>query len=335
MTRNRRNIFATEAGVLTIKQSPTKLAIVGPGALGTLFAARLALAGMSVLLVDYRPERACLLREQGIRLLEASGERMVRVPVTVDPHELTDVDAALIFVKAYQTEQAAAMLADCLPPGAVALTLQNGLGNVETLQLHLGQDRVFGGTTAQGALLEAPGVVRDTGSGPTVIGRSDGHADHRLDELAQMLLLAGFSVSITMDLQAAIWTKAILNAAINPVAALTRLRNGQLAEHEPSLKVMTAAAREAYTTARKHGVKLVRQDWRARLQTVCQATAPNINSMLQDVLHHRRTEIDALNGAITRIAEQHKQSITVNRTLWYLVSTLEAAYHAQVTPTNE
>lgn len=312
--------------------TPVKFAVIGPGALGTLFAARLALAGNSVLLVDYRPERARLLGQRGLRVLAPTGQFSLRVPVTADPHLLAQVDAALIFVKAYQTEQVAELLADCLSPDAVALTLQNGLGNVETLQLHLGQDRVFGGTTTQGALLEEPGVVRDTGGGPTVLGRSDGQPDHRLDELAQVLLLAGFSVSITQDLQAAIWTKAIVNAAINPVAALTRLRNGALAEHDPSLKVMTAAAREAYTVARKHGIKVVRQDWRARLLTICQATAPNINSMLQDVLHARRTEIDALNGTITRIAEQHKVSVTVNRTLWYLVNTLEKTYGAAAKP---
>lgn len=316
------------ADILTVIQqtTPVKLAVIGPGALGTLFAARLALAGQSVLLVDYRPERARLLGQRGLRVISPSGELAMRVPVTADPHLLAQVDAALIFVKAYQTEEVASLLADCLSPDAVALTLQNGLGNVETLQLHLGQDRVFGGATAQGALLEAPGVVRDTGGGPTVIGRSDGQPDHRLDELAQVLLLSGFSVAITQDLQAAIWTKAILNAAINPVAALTRLRNGALAVHEPSLKVMTAAAREAYTIARKHGIKVARQDWRARLLTICQATASNINSMLQDVQQGRRTEIDALNGAITRIAEQHKAQVTVNRTLWYLVNTVEMGY---------
>ncbi len=294
--------------------------------MGTLFAARLAQAGSSVLLVDYRPDRARMLHKQGLRIIEAAGESVQRVPVTADPRALAQVEAALVFVKAYQTEGVAALLAEYLSADAVALTLQNGLGNVETLLLHLGQERVFGGTTAQGALLEAPGIVRDTGSGPTVLGRPNGHADHRLDELAQALLLAGFSVSITQDLPAAIWTKAILNAAINPVAALTRLHNGQLAEHEPALKVMTAAAREAYTVARRHGVKLLRQDWRARLVTVCQYTGPNINSMLQDVLHARRTEIDALNGAITRIAEVEKVPVTVNRTLWYLISTLEATY---------
>ncbi len=318
-------------GAIKSPDSGLKLAVVGPGALGTLFAARLALHGSEVLLIDHRIDRARKLQRQGLALLDASGEHQVRLLVTADPRRLADVDAALVLVKSYQTEQVAGMLATVLPPEAAVLTLQNGLGNVEILATHLGQDRVFGGTTAQGALLERPGVVRDTGGGPTVLGRPDGKADARLDDLAQALLLAGFAVSLTRELDAALWTKVILNAAINPVAALTRLQNGALAEHEPSLHLMTAAAREAWHVARKHHVHIEEQDWRARLLTICQATAPNVNSMLQDVLHARRTEIDAINGAIVRTAQQYRLPTPVNRTLWHLIETIERTYPQQVT----
>lgn len=307
-----------------------RIAVVGPGALGTLFAARLALAGIPVLLLDYRLDRALRLNEQGIRVITHDTEQLVHVPVTADSHNLAQVDAALVLVKAYQTEQAGMVLADHLRADAIAVTLQNGLGNIETLSLMLGEDRAFGGTTAQGALLEAPGVVCDTGAGPTVLGHTGGTADHRLDDVAQALLLAGFSVAITPDIHAAIWTKAILNAAINPIAALTRLRNGALAAHEPSMALMTAAAREAFYIGRRHGIVVEEQDWRARLHAVCIATALNINSMLQDVLHARRTEIDAINGAIVRFGELHATPTPVNRSLWYLVQTIESNYLDQI-----
>lgn len=320
----------TQDPELRTPSSELRFAIIGPGALGTLFAARLALAGVSVLLVDYRPERAAALNARPLRLLDAAGEHEAAVPVTADPARLRDVDAALILVKAYQTEAVAALLADVLSPAAVAVTLQNGLGNVETLAAHLGSARVIGGMTSQGALLEAPGVVRDTGAGPTVIGRPYGSEDAVLTAVADALLRAGFAASVTRDLPAALWSKLLLNVAINPVAALTRLRNGALAEHEPSLMLMTAAAREAEAIGRKHGVNLPRQDWRARLQTACAATAPNINSMLADVLHARRTEIDALNAAVVRIADQHKLPATVNRTLVCLIRTIEEGYEGQV-----
>ncbi|MHB9025316.1 MAG: ketopantoate reductase family protein [Armatimonadota bacterium] len=300
-----------------------RVAVVGPGAMGTLFAARLALAGAPTLLLDHRPDRAASLNERGLLLLDERGEHLVYPTVSANPQLLADIDVALVLVKAYQTEEAAAVLADHLPADSTVATLQNGLGNVETLSVHLGPDRIFGGTTTQGALLVEPGVVRDTGSGPTILGRPDGQSDHRLDEFVQALLLASFAVSISRDLPAVLWTKAILNAAINPTAALTRLPNGRLAEHEPSLRLMTAAAREAFAIARRKRIRVEEQDWRARLQTVCAATATNINSMLQDVLHNRRTEIDAINGAIVRAAETLNMPAPVNQTLWHLIKTLE------------
>lgn len=303
-----------------------RIAVIGPGALGTLVAGRLARAGLPTLLLDYRLDRALLLHEGGVCIRQANEECHVALTVTADPANLRQVDAALVLVKAYQTDAVAATLAAHLPPHAVALTLQNGLGNVEILQLHLGQDRVFGGTIAQGAYLEAPGVVRDTGSGPTVVGNPAHRADARLDDLAQALLFAGFAVAITNDLDAALWNKTILNAAINPVAALTRLRNGELAAHEPSLTLMTAAAREGARIAAKHGIALNVTDWKARLQTICHATAPNINSMLNDVLHHRRTEIDAITGAIIRTGERYRLHAPINRSLWHLVRTIETTY---------
>ena len=217
------------------------ITVIGPGALGSLFATRLSLAGISTTLLDYRHERAALLQQRGIRLCTQERELTVYVPVTADPRILTETDAALILVKAYRTEEIATLLQDHLSPNAIAVTLQNGLGNVETLQLHLGQQRVFGGTTAQAALLTAMGVVQDTGNGPTILGTLSHRADARLDDVCQALMTAGFSVSITTDLTAALWHKVILNAAINAVGALTRLRNGQLGQHEPSLQLMTAA----------------------------------------------------------------------------------------------
>jgi len=316
---------------LKTQNSKLHIAVIGPGALGTLFSARLALAGIPVLLVDYRPERAAELNARPLRLLDQAGEREAAVSVTADPRRLGEVDAALILVKAYHTETVAATLAEYLPPAAVAVSLQNGLGNVEIIAAHLGSVRVIGGITSQGALLEAPGAARDTGVGPTVIGRPDGSEDEMLLAVNGALLRAGFAAAVTRDLPAALWSKLLLNVAINPAAALTRLRNGALAEHEPSLKLMTAAAREAEGIGRKHGVKLPEVDWRARLQTACAATAPNVNSMLADVLHARRTEIDALNGAVVRIAESHRLPTPVNRALWYLVKTIEEGYGKEVT----
>jgi 2-dehydropantoate 2-reductase len=288
-----------------------------------LYAARLALVGISVLLLDYRPERAAAMQASGLRLTDETGTRAVSMRCTTDPTALAEVDVAIILVKAHQTEDAASVLADHLSHEAVALTLQNGLGNIEVLEAHLGRDRVLGGTTTQGAAVLEPGAVHDTGSGVTTLGAMSPSALPHVRPIAEALAGAGFAVSVAGDVAVAIWSKAILNAALNPVAALTRLRNGELAEHEESLALMTAAAREAHAIARKHGIAVPATDWRTRLTAVCRATAANTNSMLADLRHGRRTEIDAINGAIVRIADLHNRTAPVNRTLWYLVKTAE------------
>lgn len=297
-------------------------AVLGPGALGMLFAARLALADTSPLLIDYRPERADALCREGLHLLDAEGEHVIKVKVTADASQLKEIAVVFLFVKSNATEDAAAVLARYLPDDAAVVTVQNGLGNVETLQLYLGNQRVYGGTTTQGALHTAPGTVQDTGNGTTILGRLHGEVDTRLASICQLLVHAGFAVSITDNLPVVLWGKVIISAAINPVGALTRCRNGELVENPETLRLMTAVAREAATIAQRHGILLPEQDWQARLIAICQATAENQNSMLQDVLREKPTEIDAINGAITRIAEQHAIPATMNRTLWYLVQAL-------------
>jgi hypothetical protein len=125
------------------------------------------------------------------------------------------VDVAIVLVKAYRTEAVAATLAAYLPDDAVALTLQNGLANIETLQAHLGGDRVLGGATTQGAAVLEAGAVRDTGAGITTLGAPSPAAAERVAPIAGALAAAGFAVSVADDVLAAIWTKAILNAAID------------------------------------------------------------------------------------------------------------------------
>ena len=298
-------------------------AIIGPGALGTLFAVRLTHAGIPVLLFDYLPHRAARLNETNFVLHETNGQRTVHVPVTADPSRLAEVQSAFVFVKAYRTEAVSALLADHLPSEATVLTLQNGLGNVELLQLHLGSRRVYGGATAQGALLLAPGEVRDMGAGPTAIGRLDGKQDAGMDILCRVLLQAGFPVSITDNLTATIWGKVLLNAAINPIGALLGWRNGQLVRDAAVLEMMVEVVEESYQVALASGVRVTAHDWRVRLQTIGLATAENVNSMLQDLNRGRRTEIEAINGAIVQAAQRLAIAAPLNAMLCALIQARE------------
>jgi 2-dehydropantoate 2-reductase len=282
-----------------------------------LFGARLA-AYANVTLLGTWPEGLAALRAHGVRLREADGsEHQIAVAVSDDPAQCAGAKMALVLVKSWQTERAAAQLAQCLDPEGVALTLQNGLGNLEILQQSMGAERAALGVTTTGATLLGPGHVRAGGTGPTHLGR---HA--RLEPLADLLRQAGFTIEFADDLQALLWGKLAINAGINPLTAILRVPNGVLNELPDAKILMQAAAVETSAVAAALGVSLPNEDVEAAVVDVAFRTAKNHSSMLQDILRGAPTEIDAISGAVARRAEALGISAPVNWTLWHLVCAL-------------
>src|SRR5678815_2315923 len=186
--------------------------IIGTGALGTLFAARLTQAGHHITMLGTWQEGLDAINKNGIRLVDANGnEQQFKVYATNDPRECVGTKYAIVLVKAWQTERAARQLAECLAEDGLALTLQNGLGNYETLVQSLGLNRVALGSTTTGATLLGPGMVRPGGEGVISIGRNQA-----LGPLEAALKSARFNVQLVEDAQSLVWGKLVVNAAINP-----------------------------------------------------------------------------------------------------------------------
>src|SRR3970282_2115651 len=204
----------------------TDMMIAGTGALTTLFAARLRQAGVQVTLLGTWKEGLEALGKNGARLVDGNGQEYeFDVQAASEPRECVGIKRALVLVKAWQTERVARQLAECLPEDGVAVTLQNGLGNRETLAQSLGLDRVAQGTTTAGATLLGPGLARAGGEGIISIERHPA-----LGPIEEALRAAQFNVHIVEDAQSLIWGKLVINAAINPLTALLRVPNGQLLE---------------------------------------------------------------------------------------------------------
>lgn len=304
-----------------------KIAIVGPGALGCLLSAFLAEAGEDVLLLDHRPERAERISERGLVVEGVSGERRVRVPVSLSVRDVADAELILLCVKAYHTESAIRPLTPHLNRDARILTLQNGVGNVESLAEICGRERIWGGVTAQGATVLAWGHIRHAGTGLTQLGALSGIGqDARLGEVAETLNRAGLETRIEPAVQSLLWSKLIVNAGINPLTAITRLRNGQLLDYDGTVRIMEQAVAEAVTVAEAQGIQLCFPDAQARTKEVARCTANNIASMLQDVLNERQTEIEYINGAVAAIGRRLGLSTPVNETLTELVQTIQSSY---------
>jgi 2-dehydropantoate 2-reductase len=302
--------------------------VVGPGAMGCLFAAHLNRAGHRVTLLDYRRERAERISRKGIKVTGVTGEFRAAVPA-VTGRGPEDTEAALICVKAVNTADATEEIRPWLPPESAVLTLQNGLGNVGILQEAFGSRRVVGGVTSEAATLLGPGRIRHAGRGQTHMGPLAGGAG-KLADVVSAFNDAGFETRLSEDVDGLIWGKLVVNVGINALTALTRLKNGRLPHVEGTRAVMEDAVREAAAVAQAKGVRLPYPDPLGRVLEVCGATAENIASMLQDVLKERKTEVGFINGAIDREGKTLGIPTPVNRTLASLIRAIEITHGERV-----
>ena len=302
-----------------------KIVIVGPGAMGCLFAGLLVEAGhRDVWLLDKHEERAGEIAKNGLKIEGIGGARSVSgIKSTANPQEIGIADLVLIFVKSYDTAEASHSVLPITGDNTTVLTLQNGLTNVDTISEILGEDRVVAGITSHGATMLGTGHVRHAGVGQTTIGEPKGGESARTELIADILSSAGFQTTISHNIHNPIWGKLIINAAINPLTAITKLRNGALLEYNEVRKLLGMTAEEAARVAVARKISLPYDNAVSAVEAVCRATSANISSMLQDVLRHKRTEIDAINGAIVNEARKAGIEVPINETLTCLVKGIE------------
>lgn len=310
------------------------ISIIGTGAMASLFGARLSHFA-DVSLLGTWDDAVRTINRKGIKV---DGEGISRVHATSDPDDAPLADLAIVLVKAYQTERAAAWAAHTLKEDGIALTLQNGLGNVETLAKYVGTDHAMMGVSTQGATLLAPGHVRPGGQGLTHIGflpveraaPRDWSSDSMAYEITALFNAAGFNSILADDAQALAWGKVIINAVINPLTALLRVPNGELLKSRDTVAQMKLIAAEAESVARAHGIRLPYANPFERAAQVARATASNHSSMLQDVLNERPTEIDAINGKIVELGLEVGVPTPVNEEMTALVRDIETHVTATV-----
>jgi len=315
-----------------MKPQREQLLIVGTGAMASLFAARLASVGVKVKILGTWKDGLQALRDYGVRIVDDEGdERAFQVTITDDPADCRGAELALVLVKTWQTTRAAQQLGNCLAQNGLALTLQNGLGNLEILQAVLGEERAALGVTTVGATLLEPGRVKNGGNGTISLGKEPG-----LRRFADLFKKAGFDVEEVSSTDSLAWGKLVINAAINPVTALLRIPNGEILELPAAKSLMTAAAIETASVAYARGIQLPFADPVLAVETVARRTAGNLSSMLRDVMRGGQTEVDAINGAVVRAAEAVQVPTPINQTLWQLVKSLEHPHQgATVKPKEE
>ncbi|MBN1420362.1 MAG: 2-dehydropantoate 2-reductase [Planctomycetes bacterium] len=299
-----------------------KVAIIGPGAIGLLLAARIRSAGVAVTLVDRNPARAARIRERGIRVEEPDGRVTdARVDVVVGAPAGRTFDIAFVAVKSFDTEGAAAIARRLLAGAGILVSLQNGVAHLPALGSAWRPERTVVGSTTQGATLLDAGSIRYAGGGETVVGTLSGARDAP-GAVAALLTRAGLPARVDGEIRRILWEKLVANCAINPVAAILRIPNGALLRDRAAQRVMARALAEARRVARQRGIQV--RTGLAKVLEICAATRDNRCSLFQDLERGSRCEIDVLNGFIAAEAARMGVPAPVHRALAWLVRAIEA-----------
>jgi 2-dehydropantoate 2-reductase len=315
-----------------------RIVIVGPGALGSLLTARIALfiekvkaAGadndlLDLCLLDHRPERAAQIRQTGLLFEEKGQSAHCTVQVETKPARCAGCDVLFLCVKATSVTGTLAVIAPFLSPETMLVAMQNGIGHLEAVSSLPCISGV--GITSEGATLIGPGHVRHGGAGMTRIGVLDAATPlsaQRLAETVGLLNASGLKTVVTRNPLPHIWAKLFINVAINALTAIHRCPNGELL-NSPAIKdMMEKAVKEAVAVADALQVP-VQGDPVLSAFRVCESTAENISSMHQDVKNRRQTEIDAINGAVVAQGERLGIPTPVNAELVRQVKRIEASY---------
>ncbi len=297
-----------------------KAGITGGGAMGALFAHYMDRAGVEWALYDNSTETVDAFR-QGVTVRVDETDIILEGPVSTGADVLRGCGVVFMFVKSFATAGAISAIAPFLDPGSVVVSLQNGLGNAETISRITGAGRLVYGSTMVGAAKTGPRTVVYGGGGGVTIGGSDPAAVERVREL---LARAGLSVTVSPRPNDAVWRKAVINAAINPLGALLGVPNGALATNPHAREIQGLIVAEATAVARARGMDLEAAGLAREVAAVCASTAKNLCSMLQDVRAGRRTEIDAINGAIARYGEESGIPVPYNRLMAMLINAKES-----------
>ena len=303
-----------------------KIAVVGAGAMGSLFGALLAEAGNEVWLYDVWLEHVQTINQAGLRIEREGKTRTVDIRATDDPEQIGRAELVIIFVKSSRTSSAAETAQTIAGSDGSVMTLQNGMGNADVIAEFIEPERILAGTTSHGATMLGPGSIRHAGSGPTTIGpwaQGEGGVQ-RAGQFAEFFNRAGIKTDSVADVRSVFWNKLLINIGINAITALTNIKNGQILDLEITRELSRAAVNEAINVARELNIK-IHDEAVDIVFKVAEATALNRSSMGQDVDSLRQTEITAINGFIVREAKRLGLEAPVNFALTALVQTLE--YH--------
>jgi 2-dehydropantoate 2-reductase len=301
-----------------------KIAVVGAGAMGSIFGARFVQGGHEVILVDVAEQLVEKVNRTGVTIVRGDEEVTTNVPATTDPATVGVVDVVVVFTKCYHTSSAAKAARPLVGPETVIASLQNGWGNGDVLAEVFPEDQIVLGVTYNSGTVLDVARVAHPGVGPTILGPFAGDDVAGARQLASAIEDGGLETTVTAPVHVEIWKKLILNAAALPAAALTGMNSGALTAHDEMHALVTETGREAVAVAQALGYAIDEDERIDYIHGLLERAGSTKASMLQDFEAGRQTEIDVVNGAVVRAADETGVPVPLNRAFVQLVKGWES-----------
>jgi len=294
-----------------------KIAIIGAGGVGGYFGARLAAAGEDVTFIA-RGAHLEAMRRNGLRVLSALGDlTLEQVKAESDPGRVGLVDVVMVAVKLWSTDDAMQDAKPLLGPATGVISFQNGVEAIDVATRHFGKPHVMGGVAHIAAVIDRPGVIRNSGTlARLTFGELDGGASPRARALLEACKRAGIDASLSDDIERAIWEKFVFIAGLSGMNSLTRMPTGPIRTDPVTREMLRDVMGEVAAVARSRGIGLARGIVDAQMQFIDGLPPDMVSSMLGDLTRRKRLEVEWLSGAVVRLGMETQVPTPLNRAIY-------------------
>lgn len=302
-----------------------KIAIAGSGALGCRFGSMLHEAGNEVLLIDNWKEHVRNIQTKGLEIVTEAGSHFDFISAALPSESKGEFDLIIILTKAMQTDEMIDACKHLINKNTYILTLQNGLGNIETLEKYVSKDQLIAGVTTFGSRLLGPGRIEALGTGIVEIMKVDRLRNLQLENINKAMSEAGMNSAISANVLVSIWNKVAINCTLNTLCTLVGSPIIDIGKYSGIEEVMKGIVNEIVEVAAAEKIELDNDKIMEMLQQLFDPakTGNHLPSMLQDMQNGRKTEIEYLNGAIVKIAEKYNIAVPNNSLISHLISMME------------
>lgn len=307
-----------------------KVAVLGAGAMGCLFGGLLAEKGLNVVLIDVWKDHVDAINKNGLKMNGQGGDRFIKIKATIDPKSLGTVDVIIVMCKATALEQALLNAKNIIGDKTVLMSFQNGIGHEAIMQKIAGKDKVLGGTTTQASNILGPGNIKNHASLPSWIGEYEGGMSDRVKDLAETFTAHGLETIASDNVKKKKWMKLFALTAVGPLSAIFDMHHTELYITNKESKLARELGKQIILETRKvaqaDGVEVSEDECLEMFHKIVDSNQTNKSSMAFDIQYKRKSEIDFINGSVSKIGKKHGVPTPLNDMLYKIIKVKEGVF---------